>query len=75
VLAGDASAFATLASATAAARHAATLQAQYGAIIDEADRAWEAKDRDRAAALYETAEAALDDVRRRRLKYARRRKK
>jgi hypothetical protein len=43
----------------------------FGAILDEADRAWLEKDRDRAADLYETASPALDEVRRRRLAFVR----
>jgi hypothetical protein len=50
----------------------ATGQAQYSATIASADRAWEAKDRERAAELYAAAEPALDATRRRRLEYVRR---
>ncbi|EHN12317.1 hypothetical protein PAI11_07790 [Patulibacter medicamentivorans] len=41
-------------------------------MIDEADRAWQGGDRQRAAELYESAAPALDDARRRRVDYARR---
>ena len=50
----------------------ATTRGQYSATIASADRAWEAKDREKAAELYAAAEPALDATRRRRLDYVRR---
>jgi hypothetical protein len=69
LLKGDDGAFEDLRVAAAPQRRAVTLQAQFGAILDRADRAWEAKDLGRAIELYQKAEPALDDTRRRRLDY------
>lgn len=69
LLAGDASAFDSLRAAIAPARTAVTLKAQFGALLDRADRAWEAKDFREALDLYRKAEPALDQARRRRLQY------
>lgn len=69
LLAGDVVAFEDLRVAVAPRRKAVTLEAQFGAIVDRADRAWEAKDFRRAKELYQKAEAALDGARRRRLEY------
>lgn len=46
-----------------------TLWAQYGAIIDKADRAWESKNLRLATDLYQEAQPALDKTRTRRLRY------
>lgn len=69
LLAGDAGAFEDLRLAVAPRRKAVTLQAQFGAILDRADQAWEAKDLPRAKEFYQKAETALDEPRRRRLRY------
>ena len=69
LLAGDIGAFEDLRIAAAPRRKAATLEAQFGAILDRADQAWDAKDFHRAKLLYQKAETALDGVRRRRLEY------
>jgi hypothetical protein len=69
LLAGDPAAFEHLRSVVSPMRQAATIQAQFGAIIDRADRAWDAKDLERAAALYEKAIPGLDETRTRRLQY------
>lgn len=53
-------------------RRARTLQGQFGAVIDRADRAWESKDLNKVAALYEECEPGLDETRMRRLEYIRR---
>lgn len=71
LLRGDLAAFASLRSIVAPMRMRATLEAQFGAVIDRADRAWEAKDLQLAMALYEKAQPALDDIRVRRLAYLR----
>jgi hypothetical protein len=71
LLAGERSAFESLQAATSAARRSATLWAQFGAVIDEADLAWQGGDRGRAADLYESAAPALDNARRRRVNYVR----
>lgn len=71
LLAGNASAFDEVDAAVAPLRKAATLQAQYGAIIDRADKAWESKDFGKAADLYEKSAPALDETRARRLEYLR----
>lgn len=44
-----------------------------GAVIDNADKAWERKDYRLATELYEEALPGLDDTRRRRLEYLRNR--
>jgi hypothetical protein len=75
LLTGDAGAFTLLQQATSGSRQAATLQAQFGAVIDQADDAWEQKNHNRAVELYEAAELALDETRRRRLEYLRQKKK
>lgn len=69
LLAGDASAFEKVDAAVAPLRKAATLQAQFGATIDRADKAWESKDFKRAAELYAKSTPALDETRMRRLEY------
>lgn len=69
LLAGDAAAFEQLRLVTSPMRQAATIQAQFGAIIDRADRAWDAKDFGQAADLYERATPGLDETRTRRLQY------
>jgi hypothetical protein len=74
LLAGDAVAFERLRAMVAPLRRAATLQAQFGAIIDRADKAWELKDFSKAAALYAKCEPALDETRERRLEYLRKHK-
>ena len=74
VLVGDADAFEVLERVTSVSRQAATLQAEYGAIVDQADKAWEDKNLDRAATLYEASQPALDKTRRRRLEYLRERR-
>ena len=74
LLKGDAGAFEDLRVAVAPQRKAVTLEAQFGAIVHREDQAWEAKDLDRATQLYQTAEPALDETRRRRLMYLHRRK-
>lgn len=71
LLSGDNSAFDRLQLGVAPIRAAVTLKAQFGATIDRADRAWEAKDIRQAQILYEEAEAGLDEMRSRRLKYLR----
>lgn len=72
LLEGDSEAFATLRETASGLRRATTLEAQYGATIDDADRAWRENARDTAAALYAEAEPALNETRRRRLAYMRR---
>jgi hypothetical protein len=74
LLAGDRDAFEKLRSAVSPLRQAATLQAEFGAIIDRADRAWDSKDFSEAAANYEKGANALDETRMRRLEYLRKRK-
>jgi hypothetical protein len=74
LLAGDRGAFKRLDSVTARSRRSATIQAQFGAIVDRADRAWENKDFALAAELYEKASPALDETRMRRLAFLRSRK-
>jgi len=69
VLVGDADAFEMLERVTSVSRQAATLQAQYGPIVRQADKAWEDKNLDLAATLYRASEPALDKTRRRRLEY------
>lgn len=69
LLAGDASDFARLDAAVASGRNRATLEAEFGATMDEADRAWQAKDYTRAKTLYKKAEPALSSAQKRRLKY------
>jgi len=69
LLVGGASAFEDLRSVVSPKRQAATVQAQFGAIIDEADRTWDRKDFGQAAELYEKASPGLDETRRRRLGY------
>jgi len=71
LLTGDVNAFEKLDAAVAPRRRAATLQAQFGAVIDRADKAWEAKEFSKAAALYEKSEPGLDETRMRRLEYLR----
>lgn len=71
LLAGNANAFEKVDAAVAPLRKAATLQAQFGATIDRADKAWESKDFSKAADLYERSVPALDETRMRRLEYLR----
>lgn len=71
LLRGDGNAFAALSAAVAPHRKAITLDAQFGAIIDRADKAWESKDFSEAIALYEKSAPALDETRMRRLEYLR----
>lgn len=71
LLQGDTTAFEMLSEVASGSRDRATQQAQFGAILAEADRAWMDHDRDRAAHLYEAAMPALDDMRRRRLAFVR----
>ena len=52
-------------------RLAYTLKAQFGPIIDKADRAWEAKEMGQALSLYSEAEQGLDETRIKRLEYLR----
>lgn len=73
LLAGDSIAFEKLRSAVAPQRKAITLEAQFGAIVDRADRAWEAEDLHAAMNLYEQAIPALDRKGARRLQYLRER--
>jgi hypothetical protein len=72
LLLGDSSAYSRLARLTSESRNKYTLQAQFGAIIDQADTAWEAKDFEQARRFYESAAPALDAGRSRRLDYLRR---
>lgn len=74
LLTGDPKAFDHLHAVVTPLRLAVTAQAQFGAIIDRADKAWEAKDLNQAQALYEKASSALDEMRARRLTYLRNRK-
>lgn len=69
LLKGDTDAFEKLDAAVAPGRRAVTLQAQFGAVIDRADKAWESKDFSKATALYERSQPALDETRMRRLEY------
>jgi len=69
VLRGDAEALRKVEKAARVQSERVTLQAQFGAIIDLADQAWETKDFPRAKELYEKAEKALDTTRKRRLEY------
>jgi hypothetical protein len=71
LLAGNAIAFEKVDAAVAPLRKAATLQAQFGATIDRADKAWESKDFSKATDLYEKSAPALDETRIRRLEYLR----
>jgi hypothetical protein len=68
-LAGDAEALRLVEQAAKGESERATLSAQFGAILDRADQAWEAKDLRLAASLYEQARPALDETRSRRLDY------
>lgn len=70
-LAGDRFALRAVENAAGVESERVTLQYQYGAIIDRADHAWEAGEREKAALLYASAERALDETRRRRLSYMR----
>lgn len=72
-LRGDAETFRVVEQEARAESERVTLQAQFGAIIDRADQAWDTKDLGRARELYRRAEAALDATRRRRLHYLTRR--
>jgi hypothetical protein len=74
LLGGDAVSFENLRSSVAPMRKTATLQARFGAILDRADQAWEAKDLRLATDLYQQAEPALNETRCRRLKYLRHKK-
>jgi hypothetical protein len=69
LFAGDVGAFEDLRLAVAPRRKEVTVRAQFGAILDRADQAWEAKDLRRAKEFYQKAETALDEPRRRRLEY------
>lgn len=69
LLDNDEDAFKRLRSIVDPARQSATLQAQFGAMIDRADKAWEEKRFQVAAELYSKAQPALDVTRRRRLDY------
>lgn len=71
LLAGSREAFEQLQRVVVPMRESATLEAQFGALIDLADRAWERKDFGAAVDLYEKAAGALDETRRRRLEYLR----
>lgn len=71
VLLGEDAAFLILSQTATKVRRTATLGAQYGAILDQAERAWTDGDRERAAELYEKAEPALDETGRRRLVFVR----
>ncbi len=74
LLNGDPTAFEWLRSIVDPLRDAATLQAEFGATMDRADRAWEAKEMRLAEDLYKEAEVALDKTRTRRLNYLRSRR-
>jgi hypothetical protein len=69
LLLGDDKAFQALRLTAFDLRKKATLQAQFGGKIDRADKAWEAKEYNKAAELYKAAEPALDKTRRKRLTY------
>lgn len=69
LLAGDPEAFEDLRLRIAPRRRQLTHGAQFGAVLDHADQAWESKDFHRAKELYQQAEIALDGPRRRRLSY------
>lgn len=71
LLRGDESAFDALRSQIAHLRREATTQAQFGAIMDKGDIAWERKDYKQAAECYAAAERGLDATRKRRLNYLR----
>jgi hypothetical protein len=75
LLTGDETAFAELHSIAAKIRQTATMQAQFGAILTTADKAWQNKDWSAALTLYERAELGLSDTQRRRLEYLRRKVK
>lgn len=75
LLVGNDRAFERLDSVVAPMRKSTTLQAKFGAILDRADKAWDQKNLSEAASLYERAAPALDEMRRRRLKYLRSRAK
>ena len=75
LLAGDGKAFEELRSVVSPQRQAVTLHAQFGAILDRGDRAWDLKDLNQAAALYEKGAPALDETRKRRLEYLKKRRK
>ena len=68
-LAGDSEAFRLIEKAAEAESERVTLHAQFSAIIDRADQAWEAKELDLATSLYQKAQPALDEARSRRLEY------
>jgi hypothetical protein len=74
LLRGDDRAYRELEAVVSEEREAETLQGEYGPTIRRADEAWERKERERAADLYESAEPALDRTRRRRLTYVRRKR-
>ena len=71
----DARAIETVERVAAAARQErsrkATLLATFGAVLVRADAAWQHRQLDEAQSLYTEAEPALDDTRRRRLRYLR----
>jgi len=75
LLTGDEAAFVELHSIVAPMRQAATMQAQFGAILTRGDQAWDSKDWATARALYERAEPGLSDSQRRRLEFLRKRGK
>jgi hypothetical protein len=75
LLGRDDAAFVELHSIVAPMRKAATTQAQFGAILARAERAWEGKNWSAALTLYKQAEPGLSDSQRRRLEYLRRRAK
>lgn len=74
LIGNDPSAFAALEHSASLLRHSATLKAQFGAVLDKAERAWEQKNWTLAFELYSKAESALDDTQRRRLAFLRARK-
>ncbi len=68
-LSGDAEALRLVEKVATAESERETLQAQFGAIIERADQAWEAKNLRLATDLYQQADPALNGTRGRRLKY------
>ena len=69
IISGQVNAFRRLSEHARMQRAQVTKDAQYGAIMDQADLFWEAKDYERAFVRYKQAEPNLDSTRMRRLKY------
>jgi len=74
LLRNDSSAFDALGKVASAIRSEATREAQFGAVLERANRAWEQKNWKLALELYSQAESALNKTGSRRLAYLRKRR-